>query len=321
MNDMHQLSTVAPERDAQIMVLCDRAIADLGEARTIEEVRRIGDMASVFAAYTRKIKAAIAAQNATQTVVLLAEARIGRELTAAQERGEVSKRGDNPNVRASDNQIATLSDLGIPRQRAAEMRQLADIGEDAIREAAQEATDAGAPVTRAAVLGHLARGTGENEWYTPAEYIEMARALMGGIDLDPASAPLANETVQAARIFTLDDDGLRQDWGGRVWMNPPYAQPFIMRFAMKLAEELAAGRVTEAVALTNSSTDTAWFHMLAREAAAICFTRGRIKFISPRGQPLESPLQGQAFFYFGARVDAFADAFRSIGVVMVRHAI
>jgi hypothetical protein len=59
---------------------------------------------------------------------MLAEARIGVELKAGQERGEVAARGANQHVRASDTQTATLPDIGIARQRASEMRKLAEAG-------------------------------------------------------------------------------------------------------------------------------------------------------------------------------------------------
>ena len=166
---------------------------------------------------------------------------------------------------------------------------------------------------------HRAQGTGENEWYTPEGYIQAAREVMGDIDLDPASSEIANQTVQAARIHTIQDDGLAVEWGGRVWLNPPYAQPFIMHFMGKLVEEVTSGNVESAIALTHNYTDTAWFHTAASAASAICFTRGRIGFLSPTGQKA-APTQGQAFFYYGPNVKGFTAAFGRFGLVMVRHA-
>jgi len=60
----------------------------------LEEVFGIRDTAEAFGVYTRKWKAAAEAQNSTALVVLLAEARIGAELKAAQARGEIANRSE-----------------------------------------------------------------------------------------------------------------------------------------------------------------------------------------------------------------------------------
>jgi hypothetical protein len=157
-------------------------------------------------------------------------------------------------------------------------------------------------------------GNGNNEWHTPAEYIAMARTVLGGIDIDPASNEIAQRTVKAVRCFTKEDDGLTKEWKGRVWMNPPYSQPLIAQFADKLIAELAANRTTAAIVLTNSFTDTRWFHVLEAKALRLCFTKGRVKFESPLGE-FAAPTQGQCFFYFGEHADRFAEVFGSIGFI------
>lgn len=158
-------------------------------------------------------------------------------------------------------------------------------------------------------------GTGENEWYTPDEHIALARLVMGSIDLDPASSHVANKVVKAERFFSEETNGLAQEWAGNVWLNPPYAQPAIAHFADKLVAEWKSGRLTAAIVLTHNYTDTAWFHGIAGAASAICFTRGRVRFISPTGD-LAAPTQGQAFFYFGHDVDRFAELFADVGLVV-----
>jgi len=159
-------------------------------------------------------------------------------------------------------------------------------------------------------------GTGENEWFTPPEYIALARTVLGEIDLDPATHEAAQATIKAARYFTKADDGLVQEWHGRVWLNPPYAQPLIEQFVMKLLAEYDAGRVTSAIMLTHNYTDTVWFQAALGAAYAICFTRGRVKFYEPDGE-IAAPTQGQAFFYFGDDADKFLRTFRNVGSAAV----
>jgi DNA N-6-adenine-methyltransferase (Dam) len=149
-----------------------------------------------------------------------------------------------------------------------------------------------------------------NEWYTPAAYVEAARDVLGGIDLDPASSVLANQTVRAGRIFTADDDGLQAPWRGRVWMNPPYGG-LAGSFVAKLLEHHEAGEVPAAVVLASAhATDTEWFGPLFRHT--LCFTDHRIHF-TPVGRPASSANHGSVFVYLGPEPARFAQHFQRFG--------
>lgn len=159
---------------------------------------------------------------------------------------------------------------------------------------------------------HVAYNSGNNEWYTPAPYMEAARAVMGDIDLDPASSEIANQTVKAKQIYTAEDNGLSKDWAGRVWLNPPYAGELISLFCDKITNHYEAGEVEEAIILVNNATETGWFNTLIESASAVVFPKSRVKFYTPSGT-IGAPLQGQTFIYLGNNPDLFLRHFKSFG--------
>ena len=159
---------------------------------------------------------------------------------------------------------------------------------------------------------HVSNNSGNNEWYTPKKYVDAARRVLGGIDLDPASCAYANKTVQAERFYSVEDDGLTKEWRGRVWMNPPYNAESVVKFTEKFVNEYEAGHINEGIVLVNNATETSWFVNMVNVAAAIVFPRGRIRYESSTRESL-APLQGQAFLYFGENIDKFFEAFSEIG--------
>lgn len=161
----------------------------------------------------------------------------------------------------------------------------------------------------------ISKMTGDNEGYTPSEYIEMARRVMGSINLDPASCDYAQEVVKADKYFTEEDDGLSQDWIGNIWLNPPYANKLITQFVDKIITEK---ELLQAVVLTNNNTDTQWFKKLFIWSDLLCFTTGRINFYKKDGT-ISAPTNGQTFFYKGENKKQFVNEFRKIGLIMTKY--
>jgi hypothetical protein len=148
-----------------------------------------------------------------------------------------------------------------------------------------------------------------DECYTPGEHLELARDVLGRIDLDPASNETAQRLVRAARFFTIDDDGLAQEWTGRVWLNCPYSKP--APWVLKLLAAYNAGAVTASVALFNANLASRWFHTLTLVAWR-CEPFKRIPFWGPAATH-GGGRAAQVFFYLGSNPDRFAAVFSKIG--------
>lgn len=170
--------------------------------------------------------------------------------------------------------------------------------------------------------------TKSNEWYTPAKYIEAAREVMGSIDLDPASCALANETVKAARYFTIDDDGLSKAWDAKtLWLNPPFGREnapptgygggksIMALFVAKLLCEYETENIEQATLLVSAKPDTAWFAPLWEYP--ICFATHRVLFDRP-GSTREGHFFGTAFVYLGPNESKFIEVFSQFGIVARR---
>jgi len=100
---------------------------------------------------------------------------------------------------------------------------------------------------------------------------------LGAFDLDPCASDPA--PWPCARVnLTEADDGLKRDWFGRVWLNPPFDRRSIGYWLSKMADH------GNGIALTHARTDTAWFFKnIWNRASGLLFLRGRVIFHKPDG--------------------------------------
>lgn len=111
------------------------------------------------------------------------------------------------------------------------------------------------------------------EWYTPKWVFE---ALGINFDIDVCAPEGGISWIPAKRYFTKQTDGLSQEWVGTVWCNPPYGKDTPV-WLNKMHNH------RNGVSLVFARTDCAWYHDYVRNADAILFLRGRIKFVDGLG--------------------------------------
>lgn len=142
--------------------------------------------------------------------------------------------------------------------------------------------------------GNEASVAGTEVWLTPPEIVRS----LGSFDLDPCSAEDMPWKI-ADNFYTEKDDGLAQEWQGRVFMNPPYG-PKLNLFLEKLS---AHG---DGVALVFARTETrAFFDYVWPKADAIMFLKGRVRFYRPDGTQGKSSGSPSCLIAYGQRnVDA-----------------
>lgn len=111
-----------------------------------------------------------------------------------------------------------------------------------------------------------------NEWQTP-------KALFDALDrefhfeTDVCATP---SNAMCAKFYTKEQDGLKQEWVGSCFMNPPYGREILKWMEKAYKSALGGGAVV--VCLVPARTDTRWWQQYAMQATEIRFISGRVKF-------------------------------------------
>ncbi len=109
-------------------------------------------------------------------------------------------------------------------------------------------------------------------WETPIEFFNKVNEEFK-FDIDVCAV---DETAKCSNYYTPEVDGLKQEWKGVCWMNPPYGRQ-IGKWIEKAYNESVKGATV--VCLIPARTDTKYWHeFIFPYASEIRFIKGRLKF-------------------------------------------
>ena len=105
-------------------------------------------------------------------------------------------------------------------------------------------------------------------WATPQDLFDKYNDIYN-FETDVCALP---ENAMCEKFFTPEMDGLKQEWTGVCWCNPPYGRQ-IGKWVEKAVKSFAT-----VVMLLPARTDTKWFHEWVLPYGEIEFLKGRLRF-------------------------------------------
>ncbi len=165
------------------------------------------------------------------------------------------------------------------------------------------------------------------EWYTPPQFIELARKVLGKIDLDPASNKVAQQWIKAEKYYTKENNGYAQKWSGNVWCNPPYGRDVNLAYGdkkstpvtyywLKKGIELYQKKEIKQIIFLVNRTGATWYKDIVINFNGLCEVTKRIAFYDSQGNPSTGARYYNDFLYLGNNAYKFEDVFCEIGRVI-----
>lgn len=247
------------EVEGNALVKLTQAERWLAEAKSLDDLKQIHDIATAAKAYAQAHRLGLEAENHAMEIRLLAARRIG-ELMPEEKRG--GKPGRESKIRSSD----------IAPQRLTEFRKLAEIPLSEFKERIELSKARQEKITYNKMLrGDWYQQSEEIEWETPQWLFDLLNAEFS-FKLDVCAS---SKNRKCEKFFTRKDDGLIQPWGKEsCWMNPPYGREIAEWMEKAGVQSMNGARV---VCLVPARPDTEWWWKNCIQGE-IRFLRGRLKW-------------------------------------------
>jgi phage N-6-adenine-methyltransferase len=111
-----------------------------------------------------------------------------------------------------------------------------------------------------------------DERSTPQEFFDKLNSIFQ-FNLDSCAT---KENTKCEKYWTIDDDGLKQDWASSTFCNPPYSHGQPIKWVTKAYNE--SFKNNNSVLILKSDTSTKAFHQALDYCDAMFAMKDRLKF-------------------------------------------